>query len=403
MKETVIVLPGTRWQIPLVKKLKKRGYYVVVFDLYENQPAYEYADEYQLVDILNKEKVLELGRAYSPVAIMSDECDIATPTIAWVSKELGKPTIGNELAELYTNKYMMREFSKRHKLDDLKYYKCSSIEEAIKYFGENKRKMIIKPLNSNSSRGVFSITSEDDLKNKFDESIKYSKGEHCIILEEYIDGEEFSIDAIKTLDGYYPLSISRKIHYSFNENLDQELIFKHHDDVYDYEKLIEKNKLFVEKSGLEFGLTHAEYKLMNGKYYLIEIGARGGGNLISSVINKCMTGIDTQELLIDWATQSQSQPREIKYEDGYANRCCLLSFVDIGDRSGTIKRINGIDYLKNCEHVMSYHFFYSIGDEVKPVVDGGTRFGYYIISCETEAELEDLKNILSAQISVEFE
>ena len=32
-KETVIVLAGTKWQIPLVKKLKEKGYKVVVFNL----------------------------------------------------------------------------------------------------------------------------------------------------------------------------------------------------------------------------------------------------------------------------------------------------------------------------------------------------------------------------------
>ena len=57
-KETVIVLPGTRWQIPIICKLKKRGYRIIVFDLYEGQTAYEFADEHQLVDILDKEAVL---------------------------------------------------------------------------------------------------------------------------------------------------------------------------------------------------------------------------------------------------------------------------------------------------------------------------------------------------------
>ena len=97
---TVIVLPGTKWQIPLINKLKKRGFKVIVFDYYENQPAYKYADGYEIVNILDKEKVYELAQKYKPIAVMSDECDIATPTIAWVSEQMEKPSIGVELAAL---------------------------------------------------------------------------------------------------------------------------------------------------------------------------------------------------------------------------------------------------------------------------------------------------------------
>ena len=90
MEENVIVLPGTKWQIPLVQKLKRRGYRVVVLDCYEEQPAYQYADEHRIVDILDKERVYDIAKEYSAVAVLSDECDIATPTIAWVSGKTWK-------------------------------------------------------------------------------------------------------------------------------------------------------------------------------------------------------------------------------------------------------------------------------------------------------------------------
>ena len=53
------------------------------------------------------------------------------------------------------------------------------------------------------------------------------------------------------------------------------------------------NKEMVCKMGLPFGLTHAEYKYMNGEFYLIEIGARGGGTKISSDIVPYMSGVDS--------------------------------------------------------------------------------------------------------------
>ena len=40
-----MVLPGTIWQIPLIKKLKERGYRVAVVHPYPDAPAFKYADE----------------------------------------------------------------------------------------------------------------------------------------------------------------------------------------------------------------------------------------------------------------------------------------------------------------------------------------------------------------------
>ena len=263
---TVIVLPGTKWQIPLINKLKKRGFKVIVFDYYENQPAYKYADGYEIVNILDKEKVYELAQKYKPIAVMSDECDIATPTIAWVSEQMEKPSIGVELAALYTDKFRMREFMKNNGFATPIFYKCTTVNEAIQKFKSFGEKMIIKPLDGNSSRGVFSIESEEDIKNHFNKAMSYSKVEKSVLLEEYIEGDEFSIDGIMTNQKYYSLAISHKKHYSYNENLDQELIFKYRDEKYNYDLLRRTNEEYVKKTKLPFGLTHAEYKYRDGKF-----------------------------------------------------------------------------------------------------------------------------------------
>ena len=401
MSENVVVLPGTRWQIPLVKRLKRRGYRVTVLDWYENQPAYEYADDYRLVDILDKERVLEIALDVNAIAVISDECDIATKTVAWVSEKLGKYSIGEELADLYTNKYSMRLFCQEHGFPCPRFFKCYTIDEAVQAFEQVNKKMIIKPLDSNSSRGVFSIYDVEDLKNKFQESIKYSKTEKAVILEEFIEGEEFSIDSINDESEYYPLAISRKVHFSFNENLDQELIFMHDDNRFDYNLLRNTNRQYVDATGLKKCLTHAEYKYCDGKYYLIEIGARGGGNLISGVINPCLTCIETQEYLIDWALGEKTMPA-IRYDEDVRDRCASLYFIDIGEKEGVIKNIRGTEVFDN-DCVKSFWFFKKEGDYVKPAKDGGTRLGYYIISCQSQDELIRMKNKINCTLTIEID
>lgn len=401
--KNVIVLPGTRWQVPLVKKLKERGYYVIVFDLYENQPAYVYADEHQIVDILDKERCLEIAKRYQPVAVLSDECDIAVPVIAWISEQLGRPSIGLEMAELYTNKYKMRLFSKEHGGAVPVFYKCTTQEEALLAFKEFGNKMIMKPLDANSSRGIFSIEREQDIIRHFDESIHFSKSEKSVLIEEYITGEEFSVDGFKFGSEYFTLAISKKFHFLHNENLDKSLIFTYNDPEYDYDLLRRENKKYVEATGLTFGLTHAEYKYRNGKYYLIEIGARGGGNLISSVVVPNLSGINTQEYLIDWATGISDRRKTPQLISDHKYRCAVLEFFDIDVEEGVIKEITGTEVLEEERSVKSYSFFYSAGDHIRKAKDGGSRFGYYIVCSESEEQLKRVTDKIRNTVKIILE
>ena len=97
------------------------------------------------------------------------------------------------------------------------------------------------------------------------------------------------------------LAISEKKHYSYNENIAYELFFSHDNPNFDYDLLRRTNDQFVNLSGLPFGLTHAEYKFQDGQFYLIEIGARGGGNLTCRRLYHVCPGYDNYEALIKMA------------------------------------------------------------------------------------------------------
>lgn len=387
-KGNIIVLAGTTWQIPLVKKIKEEGYSPIVFNLLQDSPAFQYADDYRIVDILDYEICLKNAKEYTPQAIMSDECDIATPTIAYLSSQLGLNSIGMEMAELYTNKYKMRLFGEKHHLATPKFLKCYTVEEAIGFYQKIGKKMIIKPMDSNSSRGVYTINSERDIHKCFDKSLAFSRVERCVILEEYIEGTEFTVDGIKTDKGHVSLAISEKRHYSYNENIACSLYFSYDNSNYDYDELRRVNDLFVELSGLPFGLTHAEYKYSDGKFYLIEIGARGGGNLISAKIVPVLSGVDNYNYLIN-KTLGQETEEDITISDKYKSRCAILQFFDTAGKEGVVKEIKGEEFLKSCERIMEYSIYCEVGERVFRAADDSKRIGYYIAYGEDEQELED--------------
>lgn len=401
-EKMIMVLPGTVWQIPLIKKIKEKGYKVAVVHPYENAPAFKYADEIVYADILNQEACLEAAKRLNVCAVMSDECDIATPTLAYVSTKLGLPSQGEAMAKLFTNKYLMREVCVANNLPCPEFKLCRTLDEAIGFYRKLNAKMIIKPIDANSSRGVYSIYSEDDIKTHFDETIGYSHHEKAVICERYITGAEFSVDGIKLPSGHVSLAISEKQQFSYNQNLDSNLIFSYYSDNYDYDLLRKINNEFVEKSNLPFGFTHAEYKYQDGQFYLLEIGARGGGNLISSHIVPALTGIDNYSILIDMFTGNEVR-EEIVQENLNKEKAAILHFFDTTEEGGKVKDIKGLDFLESNKNVLFYQMNFKIGDYIKRPTDGGNRVGFYVACCDNMDALNDLVSLVDKNFEIVYE
>ena len=398
----IMVLPGTVWQIELIKKIKSLGYKVAVVHPYKDAPAFKYADEIVYEDILDQEAVLAAAKRLKVCAVMSDECDIATPTLAYVSSELGLPSQGIDMARLYTDKSCMRDLCYKHGLPCPSYKVCQNIDEALSFYRSLNRKMIIKPIDANSSRGVFTVESEQQLHEKFNDSIKYSHHKKAVICERYISGAEFSVDGIMTPYGHFCLAISEKQQFSYNKNLDKYLFFSYDNEKYDYDYLREIDTKYVEMSGLPFGFTHAEYRYEDGEFYLLEIGARGGGNLISSHIVPAMTGLDNYSLLIDMFVGNEVKV-DFCQEDFRTDKVAVLNFFDTTEQGGVVKSVSGLDYLSQSENVLFYQMNFKIGDKIQRPTDGGNRIGFYIACCDSRFELEKLQNEIDSKFVIEYE
>ena len=100
------------------------------------------------------------------------------------------------------------------------------------------------------------------------------------------------------------------------------------------------------QSGLVFGFTHAEYKYEDGEFYLIEIGARGGGAMISSCITQYMSGYDTYRYLID-CSLGNIKDVDFSIRPEYWERSAVLKFFETPKGGGVVRKIEGLDYLKN--------------------------------------------------------
>lgn len=402
---TIMVIPGASAQIPLIKSIKKLGYKVVCVNPYENSPAFEYSDYFEQFDIMDVESCIKVAKKYNVCAVLSDECDIAMPLVAAISGVLNIPSIGPDLAALYTNKRMMRDFCKEHGFPYAAYRQCKTLSEAKSFFKSlNIKKMIIKPLDSNSSRGVYTVKNEEQLDECFEKSLSFSHSMKVVLCEEYIEGTEFTIDGIVVNGRHHSLAISKKRHYPHHPNIACELYFSNYDPEFDYDKLRRLNDAYVNETKLPFGFTHAEYKFNGEEYVLIEIGARGGGNFISSHIVPAMTGIDNYSYLVNETLGIQSD-NLLAIDASLNKRCSVLKFFDINkeDNGKKVSNVIGKDFLKNNPKVLLYNFNFEIGDRLFTANDDSKRVGFYIAYGDTREELDELMNNIETNIKFEFD
>lgn len=396
----IMVIAGGDWQTPIVRTIKKMGHQVICSNLYEDSPAFKYADYGEVANVLDKDANLEIAQKHMPDAVLTDQSDLAVPTVAYVAEKMGLKGIGEDKAKLFTNKYMMREFCEKNGFPYPKYKLCSSYAEAVVFLGDVlKGRAIIKPVDSQSSRGIHVVHNVEELEVAYPDALQYSNSMNAVLLEEYIDGKEFTVDGIKTNEGYWVTAISKKNHYAYNPSIAQELLFSHYDcdKEYEYDELRNINKEMVLKMDLPFGLTHAEYKYMNGQYYLIEIAARGGGTKISSDIVPIMSGINTNEILIDTLLG-----KERSVDVSYINDvCAMLGFFDF--KPGRVKAIEGVKTVQTYSGVQDIGLNLKPGDSIENAKDDRSRVGYYILWASNYEKLRELEKKVKDTIRIVYE
>ena len=388
----LMVIAGGTWQCPIVKTAKEMGHYVICTNLYDNSPAFEYADIGVVANVMDKERNLEIASEYRIDAVLTEQTDIAVPTVAYVAEKLRLNGIGVEVASRFTNKYQMRESALKAGILIPKYKLCHSVAEAVKFLHEVPE-CIIKPIDSQSSRGIHIVRTRDDIQNYFDDCVQYSNVEKAILIEEFINGTEFTVDGVKTSTEYIVTAISEKEHYKYNLNVANRLMFTNRNDSYDYDRLRKENADMIEAMGLPFGLTHTEYKYKDGKFYLIETAARGGGTKISSDIVKLVSGIDCNRLYINMLTGGSEEIIR-----GEHHECAVLGFFDI--KSRRITGIFGVEEALLQDGVHDLKLEVKVGDIPKEAQDDRSRCGYYILFGNSVEELKDRERRLKETVRV---
>lgn len=292
------IIGASYLQLPAVLKAKEMGIETHCFAWREGAVCANYADFFHPISTVDKEQILEVCQQIGINGIITISSDVAGPTVAYVAEKMG--LVGNSYACAVkaNNKFLMRNAFMDAGVPCPKY---KMVKESISHINGMSFPLIIKPSDRSGSLGVCKIYEESELAAAIDRALEVSfKGEAMI--EEFIEGREVSVEFISYQGTHYPLTITDKVTTEAPHFVELE----HHQPAQlsseMYESLFSITRKALDSLGVTNGASHSEYRITDdGRIYVMEIGARLGGDFIGSDLVRLSTGYDFLKGVIDVA------------------------------------------------------------------------------------------------------
>lgn len=172
----------------LVISLKRLGQTVIAVDNYENAPAMQVSDKYEVIDMLNADDLDKIVSKHMPDYIVPEVESIRTEKLYDFEKN-GICVIPSAKAVNFTmNRKSIRDLAaKELNIKTANYEYASSLEELTKAVNIIGFPCVVKPLMSSSGKGQSTIAEPSQVREAWDYSIKGSRGDiNEVIVEEFI-------------------------------------------------------------------------------------------------------------------------------------------------------------------------------------------------------------------------
>ena len=195
MKETLIILGAGVMQGPAIRIAKELGFYTIAVDGSRNAPNISMADRFEHIDLKDKEGIETFARSLkssSPrLGIMTAGTDFSA-SVAWVAEKLDLPGIPYEAALNASDKSRMRAVFKKNGLPSPDFITVTKTDfNAI----DLPFPLVIKPVDNMGGRGCRRVDSAEEFPEAVSSAISFSRTGRAIV-EAFMDGPEFSVDAI---------------------------------------------------------------------------------------------------------------------------------------------------------------------------------------------------------------
>jgi carbamoyl-phosphate synthase large subunit len=288
-------------QLELIMAAKEMKISSIVLDPAVDPPGKTLADFFYRVDGTDYETTKEIALKHKVNGIVTGQMEKPLRLMARLAKELGFIFHSSEVVERSLDKWFMKQAFNAANVPCAKGILIKREGEvSLMQFNKLPFPVIIKPRDSFSSRGVFKVNSFSELNNRVPETRSFSTSGD-IIVEEFLVGREFSIESITCKGKTTVVQFTEKFITPYPRTV--EIGHMQPANLQDTEKEQIRKAVVsgINALGIDNSASHAEVMLTSSGTKVIEIGARLGGDFISSYLTRCSTGVNMDKAAVSVA------------------------------------------------------------------------------------------------------
>lgn len=398
-RKTLLLLGGSRQQVPAIEKAKEMGFRTVLIDYLPDNPGQNVADKWYQESTTDVEAVCRIAKEEEVDGILPYASDPAALPAAIVCECLGLPTNPVKSIEILGVKHKFREFLRKEDFASpasFTFNREISLDELTKEVRKLKFPIVIKPTDSSGSKGVSFLNDIDGLSQAVRHADEYSRNK-TLIAEEFIQrgfpyviGGDIFIENGKIIllgdmacmrkeDGRGLIPIGKMKPSGLTDRQEKKIR-------QELQKLIDALKIRSGEMNIELILDKED------NVHFIEVGPRAGGNMIPIQLSDAFS-VDLIEANVKAALGigTDLNPKEAEG--------CYLTYVLHSDKDGTF---GGVTYSPEIDiYIYRKAIYKNIGDQVETFDGAGKALGIIFMKFPDVRTMADMQKQLASMIKVE--
>lgn len=358
----IAIIGASYLQLPLVEKALELGHEAYCFAYLKGAVAKDICTKFFPISVLDKEAILAVCQDLQIDGILTIASDISVHAVNYVADKMNLP--GNPVSStvVSTNKFSMKEALSAAGIRVAKHIYVDS-SSGLNQAQELSYPLIVKPVDRSGSMGISKINTPNQLEKAFEAAFEFSF-EKRVIIEEFIEGKELSIEGISFNGEHELLAMTDKVTSGAPHFVELE----HHQPSGVSSEIKDEIQVLIPKalSALKVlnGASHSEIIITKGnQIYVNEIGARMGGDFIGSDLVELSTGYDYLQAVIEVALGQKPSAMVSK------NKHAGVIFFSALNR----ENYNGLD--SDSEHCIRY----AVNGEMQhELTRSSDRHGYFL-------------------------
>lgn len=381
----------------MYRRARELGYRTICVDIRPGAPGVEVADEFLHASVRAPEQIAAaLAGRRDIVAVLCPASDVGLPAQAWLTRYWNLPEpLSDAAVAASTDKSVFRAVCDRLGLPSYRSVSGVPGAELLSRARELRYPTLVKPVDSSGSRGVVACAGPGMLRSACTESIAFSPSGR-VVVEEHLDGTHFTIEALVAggdiiFHAVTERTITPPPFFVTSTHL-MPAALPAEADV----RLIPMLASVCAELGYRNGpLTLDAVLGHDGELYLIEMGARMGGNGLAELVETCY-GVDLMEATI---TLAVGEDVSLDPKPPLPTLVHMLT----SDRGGHLSAVDGVEQVRAMPEVVELHLFVEPGTFIRPYEQAGYKLGYVVLAGESPTRLWAAEGIVRGALKFRLE